>query len=263
MSFYALNSRQTPKIVQPAQKIRVPSLKIMPHCMQPSALRTSILIRGDTGLCFCYYSSKRCDPRFLRLHFASSGAMASSPPSSLSPSVFRSSTPSGCPHEKMAAEAPIDIELVEARPPVASREGGEQHLEGDLYKSLNLQGKNGPLQWPRAERVRDPERSGARSGSSSQRTRRPQRAPPPQRAVLTSVRLLFEARFTARAPHLKPLPLSVLELIRSLPAGAASPHQRRQHIPRIISPAPQVLSRTAACTRRESRTQRRQRGCAQ
>ena len=55
--------------------------------------------------------------------------MASAPPSSLSPSVFRSSTPSGCPHEKMAAEAPI--ELGEARPPVASREGGEQHLEGD------------------------------------------------------------------------------------------------------------------------------------
>ena len=62
--------------------------------------------------------------------------MASAPPSSLSPSVFRSSTPSGCPHEKMAAEAPI--ELGEARPPVASREGGEQHLESDLYKSDEL-----------------------------------------------------------------------------------------------------------------------------
>ena len=36
----------------------------------------------------------------------------------------------------MAAEAPI--ELGEARPPVASREGGEQHLESDLYKSDEL-----------------------------------------------------------------------------------------------------------------------------
>ena len=46
MSFYGLNSRQTPKIVQPAQKIRVPSLKVTPHCMQPSALRTSISTTG-------------------------------------------------------------------------------------------------------------------------------------------------------------------------------------------------------------------------
>ena len=102
----------------------------------PNAPQSAPMIRGESGLCFCYYSSKRCDPHFLTPPFASSRAMASAPPSSLSPSVFRSSTPSGCPHEKMAAEAPI--ELGEARPTVTSREGGEQHLESDLYKSDEL-----------------------------------------------------------------------------------------------------------------------------
>ena len=62
-------------------------------------------------------------------------------------------------------------------------------------------------------------------------------------------------RFAGCAPHHKPLPLSVPELLMSEPAGAAAPHHHRRHIPRIIWPPSQVFPRTGACTCRESTTQ--------
>ena len=116
------------------------------------------MLRGDTEHLYKCIWAKSSAPRFLTPRFAPRRTMASAPLSSLSPSVFRSSTPSGCPHEKMAAEAPI--ELGEARPTVASREGGEQHLESDLYKSDELscsrgatsEGKGSMSSRPGAER---------------------------------------------------------------------------------------------------------------
>ena len=70
-------------------------------------------------------------PSFPDPFFHSHRAMASAPLSSPSPSVFRSSTPTGWSHEKMPAEVPI--ELAEARPTVASAEGGSQSLESWFY----------------------------------------------------------------------------------------------------------------------------------
>ena len=187
--------------------------------------------------------------------------MASAPPSSLSPSVFRSSTPSGCPHEKMPAEAPI--ELGEARPTVASREGGEQHLESDLYKSDELscsrgatsEGKGSMSLRPGSERLKHRLLEATFS------------APP---AGSTAAACVTEENSAAvggaiygmRAPT---FPCPCLSLSCS---GACRPAPRHPTIkdntsPRKIPPSPQVLSRAAACTRRESRTQRRQHGCAQ
>ena len=90
-----------------------------------------ILSRDTVHLYKCFFA-KRGAPRFLTPRFAPRRAMASAPLSSLSPSVFRSSTPNGWSHAKMAAEAPI--ELVEARPTVAFPEGGCESLESGFYK---------------------------------------------------------------------------------------------------------------------------------
>jgi hypothetical protein len=65
--------------------------------------------------------------------------------------------------------------------------------------------------------------------------------------------LLFMPRFAACATTHKPLLLPVPEPSMSRSAGAAASHHRRQYLPRKIPPAPQVLSRVAACTRREAR----------
>ena len=122
----------------------------------------------------------------------------------------------------MAAEAPI--ELGEARPPVASREGGEQHLESDLYKSDELSCSRGATSEGKGS-------MSSRPGAQRREHRllEPTFWPPP--AGSTSAACVAEessaavrnAIYGVRAPS---LPLSVPGLIRSLPAGAAAPHHQ-------------------------------------
>ena len=94
-------------------------------------------------------------------------------------------------------------------------------------------------------------------GSSSPRARRLHPAPRSERTVLTSTWLLNMTRFAVRAIIHKPVPMPVLEPLMCKPTGPVSSHHQRQRIPRKIPRAPQVLSRAAACTRRDARTLRR------
>ena len=103
-------------------------------------------------------------------------------------------------------------------------------------------------------RRRDPDRSVPRSGSSSPRSRRLHPAPPPQRAVLASTRLLFMTRFARCATTHKPWPMAVPGLLFTQKIGGAPSHHQRQLIPRKIPPPSQVLVRAAACTLRDATT---------
>lgn len=94
-------------------------------------------------------------------------------------------------------------------------------------------------------------------GSSSPRARRLHPAPRSERAGLTRAELLNMTRFAVRAIIHKPVPMPVLEPLMCKPTGLAASYHQRQRIPRKIPRPPQVLSRAAACTRRDARTLRR------
>ena len=125
------------------------------------------------------------------------------------------------------------------------------------HMSSFFHGWKRPLGRTRARRRRDPDCSVPRTGSSSPRSRRLHPAPPPQRAVLTSARLLFMMRFARCATTHKPWPMAVPGLLFTKKIGGAPSHHQRQLIPRKIPPPSQVLVRAAACTPRDATTQDR------
>ena len=59
--------------------------------------------------------------------------MAAAPLLRLFPALFRLPWANGCSHRKVPTEAPI--ELLTARPPVASGEGNERSMQRDLTSS--------------------------------------------------------------------------------------------------------------------------------
>ena len=182
--------------------------------------------------------------------------MAASPLSPLRPAVFRSPTPNGWSHVKKPAEAPIELLTARLR---LSRQVTPAAKHATVISAHHnfLHGGKSHLGRTRARRCRDPARSGSRSGSSSPRSRRLRPAPPPQRAVLTSARLLFMTRFARCATTHKPWPMAVPGLLFTKKIGGAPSHHQRQLIPRKIPPPSQVLVRAAACTPRDATTQDR------
>ena len=111
-------------------------------------------------------------------------SMASAPPPRAPLSSLRFSWPTGCSHEKMPAEAPIELRM--ARPMVPSAQGDSTELKSKNLQTMNFMPPSLPFGWQRVGWVRHPAHRLSSSGCSSPRTRRPHRASPPQRSVHTS-----------------------------------------------------------------------------
>ena len=141
------------------------------------------MLRGNTVVFFSPKRGNDAHPSFLINKFRFPFSMASAPLPHAPLSSLRFSWPTGCSHEKMPPEAPIELRT--ARPMVPSAQRDSTELKSKILQTMNFMPPSQPLGCQRVRWVCHPAQISSSSGCLSPHARRPRRAPPPQRLGLT------------------------------------------------------------------------------